>query len=186
MEMKGIPVITHDGDTPSFHADMILIPAGKWGIALLINTNSVLLGDNIRNLAAGVAGLLEGQQPASTPANYPSIFLYIFMVGFLGFEIFNLVRLAVTWHRTPKITGPSHTFRFWFKPCGLPLLIGLMAACWMLLAMPAMFQASWPVLLLHQPDLSWVILLGRTLALINGILRCSVNAWKLKQLKARR
>ena len=31
MEMNGIPVIAHDGDTPTFHADMILIPAGQLG-----------------------------------------------------------------------------------------------------------------------------------------------------------
>ncbi len=31
MEMNGIPVIAHDGDTPTFHADMILIPEGRLG-----------------------------------------------------------------------------------------------------------------------------------------------------------
>ncbi len=77
MEMNGTPVIAHDGDTPTFHADMILIPSGNWGIALLVNTNTVLLGDDIRNLAAGVASILDGQQPIPTPTNYPSVFLYI-------------------------------------------------------------------------------------------------------------
>ena len=182
MEMNGIPVVTHDGDTPSIHADMILIPADNWGIALLVNTNTVLLGDDIRNLAAGVASLLEGQHPTPTPTNYLPVFLYIFMIGFLGFEIFNLASLAVTWHRPYKTTGQSHTFKFWLRPCVLPLLIGLMVASWMLGVMPVMFQASWPVMLLHQPDLSWIILLGGSLALFNGILRSGVNAWKLKKL----
>jgi CubicO group peptidase (beta-lactamase class C family) len=181
MEMNGIPVIAHDGDTPTFHADMILIPAGNWGIALLVNTNTVLMGDDIRNLAAGIASILDGQQPTPAPTNYPSFFLYIFMIGFLGFEIFNLARLAVTWNRPPKITGQSHTFRYWFKPCVLPVMIGLVVACWMLGAMPVLFQAPWPVMLLHQPDLSWIILLGGLLALLNGILRSGVNAWKLKK-----
>jgi CubicO group peptidase (beta-lactamase class C family) len=179
MEMNGIPVIAHDGDTPTFHADIILIPAGNWGIALMVNTNTVLLGDDIRNLASGVAGLLDGRQPTPAATNYPSIFLYIFMTGFLGFEIFNLARLAVTWHKSPKITRQSSTFQFWFRPCVLPLLVGLMVAAWMLVAMPVLFQASWPVMLLHQPDLSWIILLGGSLALFNGILRSGGNAWKL-------
>ncbi len=125
MEMNGIPVIAHDGDTPTFHADMILIPEGRWGIALLVNTNTVLLGDELRNLAAGVASLLKGQQPTHIPVNMPSIFLYIFMTGFLGFEVFNLARLAFSWHRPIHKTGQSHTFRFWFKPCVLPMMIGL-------------------------------------------------------------
>ena len=182
MELNGIPVITHDGDTPSFHADMILIPGGNWGIAFLVNTNTVLLGDDIRNLAAGVASLLEGQHPTPTPTNYIPVFLYIFMIGFLVFEIFNLTRLAATWRQAPKIPVPSHTFRFWFRPCILPLLMGLTVASWMWIAMPIMFQASWPVMLLHQPDLSWIILLGGGLALFNGILRSGVNAWKIMKL----
>jgi hypothetical protein len=181
MEMNSIPVIAHDGDTPAFHADMILIPSGNWGIAVLVNTNTVLLGDDIRNLAAGVASLLEGKQPTPAPVNYPPIFLYIFMTGFLGFEVFNLARLAVTWQRPLKMRSQSGAFRTWFKPCGLPLAIGLLVAGWMFLAMPLLFQASWPVMLLHQPDLSWVILLGGSLALCNGILRSGVNAWKLNK-----
>jgi CubicO group peptidase (beta-lactamase class C family) len=179
MEMNGVPVIAHDGDTPTFHADMIIIPSGNWGIALLVNTNTVLMGDDIRNLASGIAGLLNGKQPTPNPMNYPSIFLYIFMTGFLGFEIFNLARLAVTWNLSPKIAGQVHTFRLWFRSCGLPLLIGLMVACWMFVAMPVLFQSSWQVMLLHQPDLSWVILLGGSLALLNGILKSGVNVWKL-------
>ncbi len=182
MEMNGINVIAHDGDTPTFHADMILIPAGNWGMALLVNTNTVLTGDGIRNLAAGVASLLVGQQPAPVSTNYPSVFLYIFMIGFLGFEIYNLARLPVTWNRPLKIIGQSHTFRYLFKPCVLPLLIGLMVACWMLIVIPMMFQSSWPVMLLHQPDLAWVILLGGSLALFNGILRSGINARKIKKL----
>jgi CubicO group peptidase (beta-lactamase class C family) len=184
MEMNGISVIAHDGDTPTFHADMILIPAGNWGIALLVNTNTVLMGDDIRNLFLGVDSLLDGKQPTPAPVSYPAIFLFIFMLAFLGFEIYNLVRLAVTWKRPPKITGQTHTFRFWFRPCVLPLMIGLMAACWMLLAMPVMFQATWPVMLLHQPDLSWIIFLGGFLALFNGILRSGGNAWKLLRRSA--
>ena len=113
--------------------------------------------------------------------NYPSIFLYIFMTGFLGFEVFNLARLAFSWHRPINITEPFHTFVFWFKPCVLPLIIGLAVACWMLAVMPALFQASWAEMLLHQPDLSWIILLGGMLALVNGIMRSSVNAWKINK-----
>ncbi len=181
LDMNGLAAIAHDGDTPNFHADLILIPSGQWGIAVLVNTNTVLLGDDIRNLAAGVASLLSGQPPASAPTPYPVLLLYIFMSGFLVFEIVNLGRLATAWKRPVVIAGPANTFRPWFKPCGLPLLIGLGVAGWMLGGMPVMFQASWPVMLLNQPDLAWVILLGGSLALLNGVLRSGLNAWKLKR-----
>lgn len=175
MEMNSIPVLAHDGDTPSFHADVVLIPSGKWGLALLVNTNTVLLGDSLRNLAAGVVGILNGQPPTPAPTNYPSIFLYVFMTGFLAFELFNLVRLIATLHRPIKNAGKISRFRL----LGLPLLIGLIVAGWMFVAMPLMFQVSWPVMLLNQPDLAWVILLGGALALFNGVFRTGRNAWKI-------
>lgn len=181
MDMNGTAVITHDGDTPTFHADMILIPEESWGVALLVNTNTVLLGDAIRNLATGVAGLLQGQQPSPTPLNASAVFLYVFMTGFLGFEVFNLARLAVTWRRPIQRDGSLRTIQFWFKPCVLPILIGLAVAGWMLALMPVLFQATWPAMLLHQPDLSWIILMGGIFALTNGLLRSSVNAWKLNK-----
>ncbi len=164
MQMNDIPVLAHDGDTPNFHADVVLIPSGKWGLALLVNTNTVLLGDGLRDLAAGVVSILNGQPPTPPPTNYPALFLYVFMLGFLAFELFNLVRLVATLRR--PIKNAEKISRF--KLLGLPLLIGLIVAVWMLGVMPLMFHVSWPVMLLNQPDLSWVILLGGTLALFNG------------------
>jgi hypothetical protein len=179
MEMNRIPVIAHDGDTPTFHADMILIPEGSWGIALLVNTNTVLLGDDIRNLATGIVSIINGQPPTSDQINIGALFLYIFMTGFLMFEVFRLVRLIVSWRRPLQTFGSKFTARIGFKYLGLPILIGLIVAIWMFVAMPLMFQASWPVMLLNQPDLSWVILLGGSLALLNGILSCGQNASKI-------
>jgi len=178
MEMNDIPVLVHDGDTPAFHADVILIPSGNWGIALLVNTNTVLLGDNIRNLAAGVAGLLSGQQPTAALTNYASIFLYGSMIGFLVFEVFNLARLISTWRRSLKMEKKNSRFRL----IGLPLLIAGSVAIWMFVMMPLMFQAGWKVMLLNQPDLSWVIFLGGSLALFNGVLRSGRNAWRIIKL----
>jgi uncharacterized SAM-binding protein YcdF (DUF218 family) len=97
------------------------------------------------------------------------------MTGFLAFELFSLVRLIATLRRPIKNVEKISRF----KLLGLPLLIGLIVAAWMLGVMPQMFHVSWPVMLLNQPDLSWVILLGGTLALFNGVLRSGRNAWKI-------
>jgi CubicO group peptidase (beta-lactamase class C family) len=175
MEMNDTHVLVHDGDTPTFHADVILIPSGKWGIVLLVNTNTVLLGDGIRNLGNGIAALLNGQQPTAAPTNYPSIFLYGSMIGFLAFELFDLARLIGTWRRPLKMEKKFSGF----KLIGLPLLIGGSVAVWMFVMMPLMFQVGWKVMLLNQPDLSWVILLGGSLALFNGVLRTGRNAWRI-------
>ncbi len=62
LTVNGISVITYDGDTPSFHADVILIPARNWGLALLVNTNTVLLAGCRRG--SGREGFMKLEWPA--------------------------------------------------------------------------------------------------------------------------
>jgi CubicO group peptidase (beta-lactamase class C family) len=179
MEMNNIPVLVHDGDTPNFHADMIFIPSREWGIVLLVNTNTVLLGDGIRNLSAGVANILMGQKPPRAEPDMKTFSLYIFFIGFLGFEFFKLGRFIFSLRRQNqrnKFVSAS-----WFKQIVLPVLIGLIVVLWMFIIMPLMFKVPWQVMIRNQPDLAWVVLLGGLLALINGILQSMQNAWKISK-----
>ncbi len=191
MELNGLSVIAHDGDTPSYHADLIIMPAGKssdqaWGIAVLMNTNTVLMGDRIRNLAAGVASLVAGQAPPAPVTDYGALSLYVGMSGLLLFEAYNLVRVALTWHRLPAASSPDRGPWLWFKRLVLPLLVGAAVACGAFVIMPAIFQAPPVVMLLNQPDLSWVIFLAGALALLNGVIRFGSNALALRRLDAAR
>ncbi len=179
MEMNNIPVLVHDGDTPNFHADMVFIPAREWGIVLLVNTNTVLLGDGIRNLSAGVANILMGRKPPRAESDMKIYSLYIFFIGFLGFEFFKLGRFIFTLRRQNQ--GNKFVSASWFKQIVLPALIGLIVALWMFISMPLMFKVSWQVMLRNQPDLAWVVLLGGLLALLNGILQSMHNAWKISK-----
>jgi len=179
IEMNNTPVLVHDGDTPNFHADMIFIPARKWGIVLLVNTNTVLLGDGIRNVSAGVANILMGQKPSLVEPDMKIYTLYIFFISFLGFEFFKLGRFIFTLRRQNQRN--QFVSASWFKQIVLPVLIGLIVALWMLIMMPLMFKVPWQVMIRNQPDLAWVILLGGFLALLNGILKSIQNAWKISK-----
>jgi hypothetical protein len=179
LEMNNIPVLVHDGDTPNFHADMIFIPARKLGIVLLVNTNTVLLGDGIRNLSAGVANILIEQKPPLAKPDMKIYSLYIFFIGFLGFEFFKLGRFIYTMRRQNQRNKFATASRF--KLIFLPLLIGLIVALWMFIMMPLMFKVSWQVMIRNQPDLGWVVLLGGLLALLNGILQSMQNAWNIRK-----
>jgi CubicO group peptidase (beta-lactamase class C family) len=143
MEMNNIPVLVHDGDTPSFHADMILIPAREWGIVLLINTNTVLLGEEIRNLSAGVVNILMGQKPPRAEPDIKIYSLYIFFMGFLAFEFFKLGRFVFSKRRQNQQNEFASASLF--KHIFLPALIGLIVALWMFIMMPWMFKVSWQV-----------------------------------------
>jgi len=179
MEMNDIPVLVHDGDTPNFHADMVFIPARELGIVLLVNTNTVLLGDGIRNLSAGVINILMGQKPPRAESDMKIYSLYIFFIGFLGFEFFKLGRFVFTLRRQNQRN--QFVSASWFKQIALPVLIGLTVALWMFISMPLMFKVPWQVMIRNQPDLAWVVLLGGLLALLNGILQSLQNAWKISK-----
>jgi len=179
MQMNTIPVLVHDGDTPSFHADMVLIPAKEWGIVLLVNTNTVLLGDGIRNLSAGVTNILMGQKPPQAEPDIKIYSLYIFFMGFLGFEFFKLGRFIFNLRRQKQ--QDKFVSASWFKQIVLPVSIGLIVALWMFICMPLMFKVPWQVMICNQPDLAWVVLLGGLLALLNGILQSVQNAWKISK-----
>jgi hypothetical protein len=186
MQLNDLPVIAHDGDTPSYHADLIIIPAATssdqpWGVAVLMNTNTVLMGDRLRNVAAGVASLVAGQAPPPPVTNYGALGLYAGMSGLLLFEVYNLVRVALTWRRLPIARGPQRQRWLWFRRLVLPLLVGAAVACGAFVLMPAMFQAPPAVMLLNQPDLSWIIFLSGALALLNGVLRFASNALALRR-----
>jgi hypothetical protein len=51
----------------------------------------------------------------------------------------------------------------------------------MFIAMPRMFQVPFSVMLLSQPDLTWVIATGGGLAVLNGILQSSLNGVRIWQ-----
>ena len=179
MDLNGIPVMIHDGDTPNFHADVALVPSGEWGVALLINTNTVLLGDGIRNLAAGVVSLLAGSQPPAPEVSYPVLALYAGMSAFLVFEIYRLVAILRGGLRPRRPILRVSTPWFWFRKLGLPVFIGSTVGAWMLVGMPRFFQVPFRVMLLNQPDLTWVIAIGGGLAFLNGVLQSGLNGFRI-------
>lgn len=184
MDMNAIPVIAHDGDVPDFHADVVLIPAGKWGVVLLTNTNTVLMGEGIRNIATGVTSLLAEAQPPAPETSLSTWILYISMLSALIFEVVQLIRVFLDAFRLRKPFPPTRNRGFVFRKLGLPILIGATVGLWMFVLMPLMFAVPIKVMLLNQPDITYAILIVGTLALLNGILRTGLNAvriWKFEK-----
>ncbi len=179
MELNRIPVVTHDGDTPNYHADIVMIPSGRWGVALLINTNTVLLGEPIRDLVSGVTSLLSDRPVAPVNRDRNALFLYTFMAGLLCYEIFRLVQMMKRWFHPANLLVKGNKRWFIFRYLVLPILVGMLVGFTCLVGMPGMFQVSLAVMLLNQPDLTWVIILAGVLALINGPLASSLNGRKI-------
>ena len=61
MPTNGVRTVRHVGVTGNFHANIVLVPEGRWGLVLLMNGNSAFLGHaRIEGIAVGVTSLLVG------------------------------------------------------------------------------------------------------------------------------
>jgi len=170
----GVNVIWHSGDEPAFHAGMVLVPNGGWGIIVLENVNSgnPLVASQIRVLENGVTRLLAGDQ-GTTGTGIGTVYLLFDLVVLIviAVQIWSLVRLLRRRSRPElPLRGLLHALsqgRQWV----LPLLweIGVPVAIW--LGLPYQADASWGVLLLFAPDLSAAVLVVAGLFLLTGLVR---------------
>ena len=70
--LNDIPVVHHQGETFNFHSNVVLIPKSQDGVVVLMNAENSLdlfTAGRMGTIAAGVASLVEGQEPPSPPSN---------------------------------------------------------------------------------------------------------------------
>jgi CubicO group peptidase (beta-lactamase class C family) len=65
----GTPLVWHNGETLSFHADMFIEPQGQWGAVMLTNAAGLnpIPETALENLRVGIANMLAGNVPPSSP-----------------------------------------------------------------------------------------------------------------------
>jgi hypothetical protein len=171
-ERDGVSIASHAGTTANFHANLVLIPDGNWGIALLMNGENGLQGTRIAALADGVTSLLLGSEPAIRPSpdSRSTFLLYTLIVlaaQLLAFA--NAIRLLRRWHRQP-----SSRPRGWLRPALRvvpPLLLSALWSAICLMLLPFVLGAPLTIVPLFVPDLGYTLLLSLGLALVWGVLK---------------
>jgi CubicO group peptidase (beta-lactamase class C family) len=165
----GEPAIWHGGDTANFHSDLILLPQQRWGVVVLMNVNGELARQTNAQgvIAEGIRRLLLGQSPpaASTFALHYLVFDGA-IVGCALLGLGSLVRLLRQRQHPPRrrpwrVRTPRALPLLW--EVGLPLTI--------LLGVPTVLQAPWPLALLYFPDLGYFLLVLCLLLVATGTLR---------------
>ncbi len=182
-ERNGMAAVWHPGDTSDFHADMLLVPEGRWGIALLMNSNNRVTGERMRGIVDGVTSLLHGQQPpaVATSGNGATVVRMIMALAVAQ----ALVMIRSTWTlrrfvrraRGGAVTGWLSMLRHIVLPLALYLLLALT----FLLGVPTLFGWSWALLLLTLPDVGTVALVSGVLALGWAIIRSGVALAALRR-----
>ncbi|MHC1784170.1 MAG: serine hydrolase [Anaerolineaceae bacterium] len=166
-EKDGIPMMRHGGDTANFHANMILIPEGKWGIVLLENAENYKASEQEDKIADGVAALLIGRRPSTAEAG--NFLQTIFTTILLIFSVLVIAMIISTVVLRKWQMEPSFKPRSWFGKVwriGLPSLFFLIVGLLFLVFVPVIFERSLSLIALYIPDLGYSLIIGGFVSLI--------------------
>jgi CubicO group peptidase (beta-lactamase class C family) len=180
-ETEGVRMVTHSGVAPNFHAELVLVPEGKWGIVLLMNGENNLQPARISGMASGVTGLLVGKElPAFVTPNdlKPTLLKFVLLVG--GIQMLGMIWSVAVLRRWRS--HPERRPQGWLR-VGLhlvpPIVLNLLWGLVCLVGLPRAF--FWPLsyLVFEVPDLGYALVLSGAVALSWGVLRPVLLFWFL-------
>ncbi len=190
----GVDALYHGGDVANFHAGMVLVPHGNWGIIILenVNTGNPLVSSRLLSLEQSVTGMVAGgQQATGTGIGTTYLVFDLAIVLVLIVQVWSLVALLRRRTRLElPLRGFSHTVSQGLRWV-LPLLWEIGGSVAILVGVPHVEGASWGALMLFAPDLSVALLAIGGIWLLTGLVRLvkaglSVRAQQLRTVLCHR
>ena len=179
--LGGVPVLQHYGDNFFYHGLVFIDPTTRRGAVLLMNGNSLLAGATaFREIEAGVARLLAGQEPAPASAlTIGQVYLIVDLVlaGLFALVLWSLLglrrwaaRLAER-RRAGRPRLPLLALRLLWE-LGLPpgVLVGVR-----LLFGIGLGAQSWAEIFAVIPDFAGWLWALALLMLLTGVLRAALG-----------
>ena len=179
---NGVATVGHPGDASNIHADMILEPAGRWGVVLLMNSLNRVTPERMLTIADGVLSLVVGQQPPAVPSSGLMVLIWRAVMALAVVQLLMMIWSALTLRRLARST--PRAVRGWLSIARYvvaPLLFYLLLALVFLGGLPLIFSYSWPLLLLSLPDMGTVALVCGVAALGWVIIRTAVMVGLLRR-----
>jgi CubicO group peptidase (beta-lactamase class C family) len=156
---NGIRTIAHDGSNFNAHANLVLIPEGKWGIVLMENAENSpdeFFGSRrMSGIADGVTSMVKGKQPASTGTSATLWIVFGLVFAIIALQFAGITRSARRFRRRP----PKGFLRIGLA-VGLPLALSLLWAFIVLIGIPQKVGAPLSALLMGMPDLGYLLLIS--------------------------
>ncbi len=178
----GTPLIWHNGETLSFHADMFIEPQGQWGAVMLTNAAALnpLNELAIENLRIGIASMLAGHVPPSGPNLSTSYFIIDGVVLLISILVLLSALRLPHWY---KKFGQRRGHRL--LRVGLRLIWELVLPVALLLSVPMMFS-SWSEFLFTLPDFGPWLIVTLAVLIITAITRVVLVVLALRRKDADR
>jgi CubicO group peptidase (beta-lactamase class C family) len=162
--VNGIPAVFHQGETFTFHSNIVLMPESHQGVAVLMNAENSLdlfTRGRMGTVAGGVASLLAGQKPPTPPPSTSLFLVYVALFTIVCLQAGGMIRSAATLRKGQVPSG-----RFGPKTrIGVAFVLNLAWGLFVLVLLPKQFGASLLVLAQGLPDLADALLASGLLAL---------------------
>jgi CubicO group peptidase (beta-lactamase class C family) len=173
-ETNGIRVLSHDGSMFNAHANVVLIPDGKWGIILLENAENspdeFFGARRMSGIADSVTSLLKGKQPEAAGSTIALPIVYAAILAFLALQIAAIARSARRLRRGRMEQRPHGAIRVLLS-LSFTLALSLLWALVVLVVLPSKVQAPLPALLMGLPDLGYLLVGSVALGLAWSVAR---------------
>jgi CubicO group peptidase (beta-lactamase class C family) len=172
-QINDIPAVYHQGETPNFHSNAVLVPASRTGVIVLMNAENSLdlfFANRRGTIADGVTSLLEGREPEPPPSGIVSFLVYAAVFGLLVMQARGIVRSVVALRNGRLGTGRLGP---WWR-VGFSLALNLGWAALVLVLLPKQLGVPLRVAAQAFPDLAYMLIVSAVVALGWGVVR---TAW---------
>jgi CubicO group peptidase (beta-lactamase class C family) len=180
---NGVPTVRHVGETANFHAYLVLVPEGDWGIVLLMNSDSAFLGrSRIEEMITGITSLLVGRTPPPATPFYEELLFYFVMLGIFFLQMIGIIRSARIlrrWRAQPERRPHGFLRGIWHVV--LPLVLNLIPAFLFLAVIPKLFGLPLRGIIYRAPDLGYVMAVSSGIALAWSLVRTGLALFTLSQ-----
>jgi hypothetical protein len=173
-------VLTHDGAVPGYTTAMFLVPEENLAFALVMNTYSPMLGFRVSRVPGNVLRMLLGQETIQLNEILFRQIIYVFLILIPFLHIFAVV---TTLRRARSRRGGAllSTKTQIARHVAVPLIWNAALAYLLLVALPQAFEANFPVMILLQPDASWLAVVSGVFAIVWGIISTGIGISMLPQ-----
>jgi CubicO group peptidase (beta-lactamase class C family) len=178
---QGVRVLNHYGSYAGYHANMAIAPEQGLGLILLTNAESYVCKEHRWMIAKNAFRLLLGQTVENSSLLTPScigfwgmITIPFILVGRIIFALRNMMYTL----KYRQLILPS-SWQSWVRLLLLPFLFYGCVAVGLIFAIPSLFDATLPSILLTTPDAGWLLVISGAIALTWAIVRPLLVLWIL-------
>jgi CubicO group peptidase (beta-lactamase class C family) len=180
--LNKIPVVHHQGETFNFHSNVVLIPQSNDGVVVLMNAENSLdlfTAGRMGTIAAGVASLVEGQEPPSPPSNIAIFIVFGALFALLVLQARGIAKSVAALRRSHVRRGRIGP---WWR-IAFSLVLSLVWALFVFVLVPKQLGLPLSIMANGFPDVVYMLVLSASVGVVWAVVKA---VWTYAILRPKR